>query len=104
MLEFSILYRNPTSLLAADRKAGGNQTGTNIPENQDSIFNVILHQSLFHSTKMLMIMHNLGDFLVACFYYKAGQQASLDALKNDIENEETNKKCSFKGIFIISNI
>ena len=53
--------------------------------------------------KMLIIMHNLGSYCVACFYCKAEQQDSLDAFKQYRERR-SKQECSLKGIFIISNI
>ena len=103
MLEFSIFVPKESHESFGNIKARGNLTGMSIPENQNSTFYLIL-QTLFNSAKISIIMHNLGGCLVACFYCKAGQHDSLDALKNNIENEETNKKYSFKGILIISNI
>ena len=60
MLEFSIFVQKESHQSFGNIKAGGNLTGMSIPENQNSTFNSILHQRLFHSAKILIIMHNLG--------------------------------------------
>ena len=49
MLEFSIFVQKESHQSFGNIKARGNQTGISIPENQNSTFNLILHQSLFHS-------------------------------------------------------
>ena len=60
MLELSIFVQKESHQSFRNRKAGGNQTGMSIPENQYSTFNLILHQSLFHLANILIIMNNLG--------------------------------------------
>ena len=46
MLEFSIFVQKESYQSFRNRKARGNQTGVSSPENQNSTFNLILHQSL----------------------------------------------------------
>ena len=60
MLEFSIFVQKESQQSFRNRKAGGNQTSMSIPDNQNSTLNLILHQRLFYSVKILKIMHNLG--------------------------------------------
>ena len=62
-------------------KAGGNLTGMSIPENQNSTFNLILNQRLFHSAKILIIMHILGGCGSSMFNCEAEHQEPLDTLK-----------------------
>ena len=60
MLEFFIFMQKESHQSFRNRKAGGNQAGMSIPGNQNSTFNLILHQSLLQSANILIIMHNLG--------------------------------------------
>ena len=62
MLEFSIFVQKESRQSIGNIMAGGNLTGMSIPENQNSTFNLILHQSLFHSANILIIIHNLGGY------------------------------------------